>query len=195
MPLILIRQSWNDCWRMRPFKLFFAGAYVLLPLLFSLLYWWNKMCVRLSLYWAIWKRRAIFIMTWHKCWEQRKCCSSRLHSAVPSSTDKRMRLTRFCVQKYWAGCRKEKKACASLPIRMRWQRKWYPARNWAIRPWNWMWERSWTRPLSQTCCIATVSNMWIMCTSRDNMPFGVVSLTFFRLLRNILIVLTFSVTK
>ena len=25
--------------------------------------------------------------------------------------------------------RKEKKACASLPIRMRWQRKWYPARN------------------------------------------------------------------
>lgn len=56
-------------------------------------------------------------------------------------------------------------------------------------------ERSWTRPLSQTCCIATVSNMWIMCTSRDNMPFGVVLLTSFRLLRNILIVLTFSVTK
>ena len=180
---------------MRPFKLFFAGAYVLLPLLFSLLYWWNKMCVRLSLYWAIWKRRAIFIMTWHKYWEQRKCCSSRLHSAVPSSTDKRMRPTRFCVQKYWAGCRKEKKVCASLPIRMRWQRKWYPARNWAIRPWNWMWERSWTLLLSQTCCIAMVSNMWIMCTSRDNMPFGVVSLMSFRLLRNILIVLTFSVTK
>ena len=49
--------------------------------------------------------------------------------------------------------------------------------------------------LSQTCCIAMVSNMWIMCTSRDNMPFGVVSLMSFRLLRNILIVLTFSVTK